>query len=68
MKIIKQLKSNWNDYEVPFKNKLLTRTKIKYSLLKLWTDKFKDNISPDQFILIQFKVKISAGIFRSLSL
>ena len=48
------------------KDKLLTNNLIKYSLDLFWNEKIL-NIKEEQFILIQFKVKISAGIFRSIS-
>lgn len=67
MKMKPQLESNWKDFEVSFKNKLLTRTKLRYSLLKFWIENLLNKISTEQFILIQFKVKISSGVFRSIS-
>jgi hypothetical protein len=67
MERIAQFKSNWEDFEVSFQNKLLTRSKLRYSLFKFWNDKLLNKISTEQFILIQFKVKISSGIFRSIS-
>jgi hypothetical protein len=66
MKKYQELKARWNDYEIEFKDKLLTKNLIEYSLNHFWNEKIL-NIKEEQFILIQFKVKIATGIIRSIS-
>lgn len=66
MKNFQKLILKWNDFEVKIKDKLLTKNLIKYSLNLFWNENII-NLREDQFILIQFKVKISTGIFRSIS-
>src|ERR1700755_406662 len=66
MEKFQDIRSKWNDFEVQIKDKLLTKNFIRYSLDLFWNEEIL-NIKEDQFILIQFKVKISAGIIRSIS-
>ena len=56
----------WKDYQLKLDNNLLTSINLSYALSKFWIDRLK-NINKNQFILIQFKVKLVTGIIRSIS-
>lgn len=65
---LKEYSSMWKDYEIKLNFKFFfTKIKIKESLFQYWNEILLNKVLPEQYLLIQFKVKISSGIFRSIS-
>lgn len=58
--------NKWLDYQFKLNNYILTKPILKLSLKQFWKD-IIINLSNDHFIFIQFKIKLSNGLFRSIS-
>jgi len=59
--------SKWMDYQLTLDNQILTSQNLKYLFTKFWSEVISNNLTNDQFILIQLKIKLSNGLFRSIS-
>jgi|SRR5882724_472761 len=59
--------NKWMDYQLTLDNQILTSQKLKYSFNKFWSEVIFNNFIDNQFILIQFKIKLTNGLFRSIS-
>jgi hypothetical protein len=59
--------NKWIDYQYNLHYKIITKENINEALNKFWNEKITNNVKESQIILIQFKVKLSNDIIRSIS-
>ena len=62
-----QYNSNWMEFIFPLNNQIITKDLIKISLQSFWNQTVKIEIAEDKVFVIQFKVKLGNGVFRSIS-
>lgn len=64
--LLSSIKYNrWNDYIYPLHNKIILTDHIKWALKDLWY--LFNKVPANHFILIQFKVQLNNGLYRSIS-
>jgi hypothetical protein len=59
--------NKWLEYQYKLHYKIITKENINEALNKFWNEKITNNVKESQIILIQFKVKLTNDIIRSIS-
>jgi hypothetical protein len=62
-----QKNNKWISDILKLNNKIISPKTLNFSLNKFWKEIVSKNLSKDQIMLIQFKIKLSNGVYRSIS-